>query len=197
MPATTTRTRGDRARGAMFFALFGALWLAGGYWLTHQGHAWVYGLIALIGAAILAAAVQAMRQQRPSRPALPDSPQQRRVKRRFHVINAAQWVLVVVGVDVLNNLGLVRWAIPFAILIVGLHFLPLARLFGSTAHYLIGAALALLAVSYPFVTGNPESPAGPFGAGLILWASALWALRPGAPARAGAARLSPGSPGSG
>jgi hypothetical protein len=163
----------------MFFALFGAVWLAGGYWLTHRGRPWVYGLIGVLGTALLAAAVRIIRRQRASGPALPASPQQRRVNRRFQVINAAQWVLVVVGVNVLNNLGLLRWGIPFAILIVGLHFLPLARLFQNSAHYLVGAALVLLALSYPLVTNNPESPVGPFGAGLLLWASALWALRPG------------------
>ena len=161
----------------MFLAVFGALWLAGGYWLMHQGRPWIYALIGLLGAALLVAAAQAV-QERP-RPAPAATPDQRRVGRWFRIINVAQWILILAGVNVLNILGLARWAIPFAILIVGLHFLPLARLFQARAHYLAGVALVLLAVCLPLLTGNPESPAGPFGAGLILWASALWALRSG------------------
>ena len=61
--------------------------------------------------------------------------------------------------------------------IIGLHFLPLARLFRNPPHYVTGSALILLATTYPFVaSGGPSSPAGALVAGLILWASALWAV---------------------
>ena len=60
--------------------------------------------------------------------------------------------------------------------IVGLHFLPLARLFSEskTNNFITGSALVAVALIYPFVAaGGSQSPWGPLVAGLILWTSAL------------------------
>jgi hypothetical protein len=69
------------------------------------------------------------------------------------------------------------------IAVVGLHFLPLARLFRYRPHLLTGLALIALAILAPLATGRPDNAWGPLGAGLILWASAAWALSPWAVGR--------------
>jgi hypothetical protein len=74
--------------------------------------------------------------------------------------------------------------VPWAILVVGVHFLALVPVFHRSSHVATGAALIVLAVAYPLLaTGGPDNPVGLLGTGLILWASALWALRPASPAR--------------
>ncbi len=177
--------RADRAIGAMIYAFFGSLWLEVWVWFTQRDQWWRYVLVALVGAALVATALRIQRRYRPRDSAKSSSEQERRSSRLFHLINIAQWVVILIGANVLNNTGLGAWDIPFIILIIGAHFLPLAHLFKRPTHYLTGMAMMLFAVTYPFIASGPQSTVGPLGAGLILWASALWALwaglRPAAP----------------
>jgi hypothetical protein len=70
-----------------------------------------------------------------------------------------------------------EWIIPSIILIVGIHFFPLAVAFQVPRHYATGAAMTLLAIFYPLMSSaGPTSPVGCLGAGIILWASAVVAL---------------------
>jgi hypothetical protein len=92
-------------------------------------------------------------------------------------VAAIQWILVFVVATVLSRLGQKEWIIPSIILIVGIHFFPLALAFRVPRHHATGAAMTLLAVFYPFMTSaGPASPVGCLGAGFILWASAVAAL---------------------
>jgi hypothetical protein len=108
---------------------------------------------------------------------LAETPVQQRRQRWFHIVNAGQWVMILIVGNVLANLGLGSWVIPAVILIVGLHFLPLAWLFSNTVLYATAAAFIALAGVYPFVaSGGPADPVGCLGAGLILWFSAVLGL---------------------
>ena len=107
------------------------------------------------------------------------TPSSRRRSRLFNWINAAQWAVILIAGNVLANMGLADWIIPTAIFVIGVHFLPLARLFANPPHYVTGSALVVLAVVYPLTAPmGAADPLGCLGAGLILWASAAWALRP-------------------
>lgn len=166
-----------RAIGAMFFSIFGGAWLA--FWSrsAYQGNA---GALVLIGALTLALAAFAYRRYRLHKAALDaeaESPAQKKAGRAFNIINMMQWVLIIVGANGLARVGLSSWIVPLAILVIGLHFLPLAHIFSYRAHYYTGAALVLLALVYPYLAHDgPADPIGCFFAGVILWASALRAL---------------------
>jgi hypothetical protein len=90
-------------------------------------------------------------------------------------------VLEVVGcIIVLALVGVFRrpdWAAAGISLIVGLHFLPLARIFESTAYYWVGS----LMVAWDIVTvtvlksWNPTVSAD-IASGAILWAAAIHTL---------------------
>lgn len=167
----------DRAIGAMFFSVFGGAWLV--LWV-HRAHAdrlsFLIPVIA-IAACIVLLAYYRFRQHRHGLAAIGDSPQKQRSGRLFHSVNGGQWVIIVVGGNVLANIGLSSWVIPFAIFIIGLHFLPLAHIFLNPPHYVTGAALMALAIVYPYVAaGGPADPVGCLGAGTILLMSALWAV---------------------
>jgi len=169
--------RGGRAIGAMFCAFFGALWFAGACVLAGAARSWLLGLI---GAAALALFLVSYRVFRHNRAALRkqgDSPQGRRIRRAFALVNAMQWVAALAVVNILANIGLSAWVVPSIILIVGLHFLPLARLFDYRPHYVSGIALVLLALTYPWLSrSGPQDPAGCLGAGIVLWTTAAWSL---------------------
>ena len=172
--------RANRAIGAMFFGGFGTAWLCWGDVTCLGGGNWTLGLVIAVG---LGLAVAAGRQFAANRSALagrPSTPHSRRVARIFNWVNGGQWVLIIILVNVLNITGLAAWVVPMIIAVVGLHFLPLAAVMRYRPHYVSGLALLLLAVVFPFVANDgPRSGLGPLGAGLVLWASAVFALTRG------------------
>lgn len=166
-----------RATGAMFFFTFGAVWLE--VWVRRTGAGKpLAGAIVLVALALLAYAWSRYRRYAPALAQLQDTPERRRSKRIFHIVNAGQWVLILVLANVLINIGLGSWVVPMGITVIGLHFVPLAHAFRYRPHYVTAAAMVALAVLYPLLAqGGPAAPVGFLGAGLILWFSAMWALR--------------------
>jgi hypothetical protein len=163
----------------MFFAVFGGLWL--GLWANDQfpRPAFAFLIVASMTAALFTAALHVYRRNSSAFKALAQTPETRRRARYFNLVNAAQWITIFVVALVLGRARLEAWILPSIILIVGFHFLPLARLFGYFPHYVTGTALILLAITYPFV--SHDGPASAFGAlatGLILWLSAIAAISP-------------------
>jgi hypothetical protein len=174
-------TLANRAVGAMMFFVFGAVWLEG--WARQSGAGWphyvaIAAAIAVAGLALAAMAWRRFRRHAAARARHGATPERRRIDRLFHIVNAVTWTVIVIAGNVLANTGRGAWVIPMAIFVLGLHFLPLARIFRNPPHYLTGAALLVLAVLYPLLaSGGPSDPVGFLGAGLVLWLSALWALR--------------------
>jgi hypothetical protein len=167
---------GNRGTGAMFFSVFGAVWLFGWASGVHAGAGW-FAAIVIVAAILFAVALQRYRRDAPEAARFKDSPERRRAGRVFNIVNSAQWIAIVGLGLVLGNTGHGAWIIPMAIGIVGLHFYPLAVVFRNPTHYFTGSAMVALAIGYPLLAG-PRSPVGFLGAGLILWLSAAWALRP-------------------
>lgn len=101
-----------------------------------------------------------------------ESPAKNRANRLFRIINAAQWVAILIVGNVLANIHLSARAIPATIFIIGLYFLPLAAILSNPAHSVTVAHIILRAVRYPlFGPLGPNNAIGPLAAGIILWAS--------------------------
>jgi hypothetical protein len=172
--------RANRGIGAMFFSAFGAAWLSWGDVVARGGLDWTLLPIIAVGGALFAVALRRFRANKGARDAIDTTPRARRIARVFHVVNVGQWVLIFVLANVLNNMGLGSWIVPMIIAVVGAHFLPLAAVMCYRPHYVSGMALLTLAAVYPFAApAGPLSAAGQLGAGLILWASAAYALTAG------------------
>lgn len=167
-----------RAIGAMFYLGFGGAWIEYFVYRSWGLRSIAFFAVALVTGALLLFAYRRYKINRPAPANEISSPNQKTSDRIFHLINAGQWIVILVAGNVLANLGFADWVIPCAIFVVGLHFLPLGRLFKYRPHYATGVALMALAAAYPFVASHgPSSPIGCLGAGLILWASAGWSLR--------------------
>lgn len=157
--------------GLWVLNVFAAIWgLAGivvGHWPL-----WLTILPLALSAAILFAA---------SRLKLgPNDPAARaRIGRLVGIWSAVEGVAIFVTANVLINLHRPTALMPAIAIIVGLHFLPLARGIPVRLYYATGAALialGLAALSLPpfgraLVTG--------LGAALIMWTSAIVLLRRG------------------
>ena len=168
----------------MFFAVFGGMWL--GLWAHSEFPESVGALlvIAVLAAALLVAAYRTYKANSLALQAISKTPESLRRSRVFNLVNGGQWGVIVVVALALSQIGYAKWTLPAVIFVIGLHFLPLARLFAYGPHYLTGAALILLACVYPFVAPEgPESAVGALGAGLVLWLSAAWAISPFSTAR--------------
>jgi hypothetical protein len=169
----------SRAIGAMFFALFGAAWLALWNYRSGTGGLVFYLIIAALGMALFLVAHARYRRLDAAVAVAGEveTPEQRRRQRWFHIVNVGQWVLILVVANVLVNIGLAGWVLPAAVFVIGLHFLPLAKVFDYRTHYITGAALMLLALIVPrLAPGGPADPMICLGAGLVLWLAALWGL---------------------
>ena len=181
IPAATLQDArtGGLAIGAMFFALFGALWLLNAYQLAHEQGRIPVALGLAVTLLLCLAAWRVLRTRRSALRTVRDTPQAQRMRRHFRTINTLQWIVVAAVVLVLRRFHLEAWIAPAIMLIVGLHFLPLARVFRYRPHVLTGAVLIVTALVYPIASvGGPASALGSLVAGVTLWLAALWSLRP-------------------
>ncbi|UTH75948.1 hypothetical protein [Chromobacterium sp. IIBBL 290-4] len=172
--------RGRRAVGAMFFTVFGAVWLWGSDLLRSQPRPWFAALVAALAAALWSHAWRRWRQNRAAMAAAAQTAASKRADKIFKWVNGLQWLGAILAVNVLNHFDLPQWQLPAVMLIIGLHFFPLAWAFRVRAHYLTGAALTAWPLAYPQIAaGGSNDPVGCLGAGVILWLSAAYALRAG------------------
>ena len=117
--------------------------------------------VAAIAAFLFLLAWRQFRRHRAAHAAQAGTPQDKRNSRWFNLINAGQWISIFIVGNVLKHFGLQAWFIPAIILIVGLHFFPLAWLFKARRHVAIGMALTVWAIGYPFsVRLGPFDPIG-------------------------------------
>lgn len=167
-----------RAIGAMFLFFFGGAWLEAGAFLPPRSQATTLGGLAVATVTLLLATYAFC--YRPHKFALitaSTAPERVRAGRVFNIINATQWVSIAVLSFVLSRFGRMAWIPPAIMLVVGLHFLPLARIFRQPAYYVTAAALVVIAVVYPLVMSRgPANAAGCYAAGLVLWVSGWWAV---------------------
>ena len=68
------------------------------------------------------------------------------IGRRFGWIVVFEVVGIVLIGGICFNAGLLSWLVPVDLIIVGIHFIPLARLFGVPRYTLLGAAFCAIPV---------------------------------------------------
>jgi len=164
----------------MFFAAFGGAWLALWGYNEFTPSVLVLSIVALGTVALLAWSIRIYRHNAEALRIDGQTPLARRRSRMFNLINAVQWVVIIALAILLGRMHLQTLILPTVIFVVGLHFLPLAKLFAYRPHYITGVALVTLALTYPLLSSEgPQSALGALGAGVILWLSAVWALLPG------------------
>jgi hypothetical protein len=171
--------RAGAAIGSAIFSVFGAGWLIVWSGKTMGQAPVVWAAIVLLGLGLLLTAFRQYKRNQDAHAAESDTPDSKRAAKVFNIVNVGQGVAIFLALNVANNIGHPEWFIPAFIFVVGAHFLPLAAVFKATRHYVVGFALILLAVAYPFLAkGGPADPVGCLGTGLILWASAIAGLLP-------------------
>ncbi|MEV4947062.1 hypothetical protein [Streptomyces sp. NPDC053755] len=161
--------------GVGFLALFGA-----GWWLlgTSAFDGWVRPVAIVVGCAL---ALGLMLAAQRLLPASAGGPLPAHLRRRFHRINALQWLLIIVIAVVCGRAGSPVLIPPLVALVAGLHFLPLAVVFSQPRLRLPAALLVLagtggLAV---WATHGPDTTVRlvvGVTAALSLWTTAAWTV---------------------
>lgn len=155
---------------------FGLAWAVLGVVALPVGGAMRVVLVLVAVAGAVAVAVTCARLlaavPRPSRRVPPNG------SRDYVLINAAQVVAVLVAVPLLYRAGAPALVAPVTCLVVGLHFFPLARVFGQPQYVWTGALLVVVAaagvVAFVADAGVPTvfAVVG-LPAAAVLWATAV------------------------
>src|SRR5580698_1277431 len=162
-----------RCYGAMFFTVFGGAWLLlAAYAFGHLSIP-ADSLIAVVVLLFLTAAIRLKRRGKPAE----ETAERKRNDRAFANVNAVTWIAVFLVFQIFPRIGHQDLAIPAAALIVGVHFFPMPPLYRHTANLVTGAGIAVWAVICPMLFhGDRMIGFVAAGTGLVLWASAAWAL---------------------
>jgi hypothetical protein len=181
---TIASTPNDRSRGivALIEGFFAFMWFG---WGQAEAPSWLSlpllvgsclgAIVALVGGVV---AVRATGQR--------TAMAEREIRLRYNVIVGVEFLLIGVGVGVLGHTGSTRWIPVWVCAVVGVHFLPLARVFpglflvplawalGAGRWAPVAVALSALVLGLAPLT-SPSTVTGP-GAGLCLVAAAVATL---------------------
>ncbi len=145
------------AFGALIMGFFGCLWLTWALASMRLGAPLVIAAVLAFAASLWIPASGLLRKGlRAFRRGAPltaeQEREQSRMGRMFGLVFAAEGVLIFLSINLLNNLHLGDYAISAIAAIVGLHFLPLARLFHRPMYYVVGVIMtvaALVSIAIP------------------------------------------------
>ncbi|QBD83262.1 hypothetical protein EPA93_47790 [Ktedonosporobacter rubrisoli] len=170
-----------RASGILIMTLFGAGWAS-----TADYGPILYVSIAIISLVLIISGVYMLVQARrlPKHTSIEAQKQGRSVAKRFYLVFALEVIAIFIAARSLSMFNHSELIIPVIGLVVGLHFLPLAKLFGIRLYYLSGLLLSLLAILTilaqlvgvtPGTVGTWSSIDG-LGNAIILWLTSLYLL---------------------
>lgn len=181
-PSQIARSRGV---GAWVGTLIGIGWLVYGLRWFPEGLRFAIGLAGLGAAVALLVASRRLIASARRLPAADAAARaaNRRVWTLFWVNFAVEIVLLNIAINLLARPALHIYWIPAISLVVGLHFLPMARFFGVPSFVACGAAMIVVAAAVALaIRAGLDSPqlyvAGEALANaVILWVTAAWGIR--------------------
>lgn len=168
---------GMRRNGVMICAFFGLGWYVGGAGVLPAGAYWVgLGLAVAVSIALVVAVYRVgSGRERPRE--LPKD-----WGRRYGIWVGVEVVLIVAAVMLANRFDLVDFLPGTIAVIVGLHFVPLARAFDEPIYRWGGIAMTVAGlggVAAAFADGLVAGGIAGIGSALVLWATGFAVLKRG------------------
>ncbi len=168
--------------GAAFMVFFGAIWMALGIYAGRTLPTWLRSVVLVIGLALtLWVSLAARTAISASRNAPPETAQERaagrQIGRRFGLIFGLEGGAIFILILTLNALHRPAAILAGIAIIVGLHFFPLAALFGRPLYYAtgtIGCGIGVIALMMPDTPIRNSFTGLSFGT--LLWVTAAIVL---------------------
>lgn len=166
-------------RGAVVAAMFGAGWLGWGLGVARAYNGPVGPAFGLIEILLLGWAIYAIRMGRRLRRQYPPSSlSARRAVAKPFLLVVLMEVLALLGVAILaRRLDRPDLSVDWCAMVVGLHFLPLAKIFRAPRLGVAGMLMTLwCVVCWVLFRANALVIAAAVGTGILLWGTAVSAL---------------------
>ena len=162
-----------RSTGSIIMSIFGAIWWIVGGASSDWSIVPAYVLPVLVTFALV---ILSLRMR-----VAPESITEDQRKRRGRIVGIASGVeglVIFVVVNILSNTGAQAWTAPAIAIVVGLHFLPLARWLPARLYYATSGALVIIGlvgicVSDPLLRIQLVCPS----AACVLWLTSVLVLR--------------------
>jgi hypothetical protein len=171
LPSIGARLKG-RAKGALICAVFGSLWM---FWTAAFAPARTASLavVALMTILISGWAMSRVRRARRYQDSDADRKRWASIAPLFWIDTAVEWMLGAGAVIVLAHLGRYPLIPQFLGVIIGLHFLPLAKILSARRYYIMGTAIVVCVLASLLVPeGNIRTVIACAGIGLPMWVTA-------------------------
>lgn len=165
--------------GCLFLALFGAVWMLVA--LNTMSALWIVACVLVPGSLLVLRAIGLLRDSRRVRATEPpptpeEAARARDLGRRFSLIFMIEFGLIAAAANLLSHFGRLDWIVPAVGIIVGAHFLPLARVFDYPVYNWTGGVEVVLCATLGVATqGHPNATDALVGLimGLSLWITVL------------------------
>ncbi len=172
------------AYGAILMGFFGCLWLVWGLAALNVRTVVVIAAVIAFAASVWIPAAALLRNSsrtmKTSRPLTDEEKrEQSRMGRVFGFIFGAEGLLIFLAINVLNNLHLGDYAISAVAAIVGLHFLPLARLYRRPMYTVVGVIMTVAALASLALPSSVRISVLASAMSAILWVTCVLVLRSG------------------
>jgi Na+/melibiose symporter-like transporter len=169
------RANAGRGMGALALTIFGALWLFNAMQAGGVARLW-FAVLWIVAVALVLASIISIRR---GRRVLGERPRRGpAVARKFWIVFALEGAAILAAVILFQLWHWDRYIVAAIAIVVGIYFLPLARLFRAPVYYLIGIALIL----WPAIllgtvhASTRRDVAIACGVAAILWRTALIVL---------------------
>lgn len=165
--------------GALVPGMFGMGWLGSGLGIAHAFTPIVIILFDAVGILVLGSSIYFIRKGRALRrnyPALSD-PLAQRMRKQFIVVVVLEFTAIAILSKIAYVIHRPDLAPVLAAIVVGLHFLPLGKLFREPRYYFWGIGITLWCVFCAFsFRSNMLVAWSNIGTGVLLWACCVHGL---------------------
>jgi len=165
-------------RGTMVCAFFGGAWLGVGLAAAGKFSLWVIIAFSVCCLGLFAGSLFLIRRGNKLRPKTPAHPERyATMRKQFLWIVIAEVVVCAAVACVCGSLKRGDLIPVWIAAVVGLHLLPLARVFRAPAYYVTGSAIAIwCALSWALFRGDKMDISVGIGTGTIFWLTGAYAL---------------------
>jgi hypothetical protein len=177
LPGSSVARLKGRARSAMVGALFGSAWMSWAAVFVPAARTTALVLVAVIAILLVGWAAARLRIVRRYKDSAADHERWASVAPLFWIDTTAEWLLGAGAVTALAHFGRYALIPQFLGIIIGLHFLPLAWIFGASRYYIMGTAIVVCVCGSLLIPeGSIRNVIACAGIGLPMWITAVVSL---------------------